>query len=193
MRREFYQVAIPVRAGNGQWPQSADPIGFRQRTQLGFRSHSFECVNGAFRDQQVARCVYQVRQGGKRPAQDAVISTHDSYVLDARLNDLDIGEPEFDFRLHQKSGLAPVAVEQGEPALGKPDRQGNSGKSGTATHVQKAIAPQVGRYRQTVDQVAINHGLAISHRGKVVHAIPAVHERQVIQQLQLASRTCFET
>ena len=157
----------------------------RHGGQFVLRIHALHGQPAGIRAAQVTRQVSEIGERGKGPRGDAVKRLLDVERLDAAVDHFKVGQPQFGFHLGQKAGLLAIAVEQGETAGRKHDRQHHAGHAATATNIKPALALDVRQDAQTVEQVAADHLVRVAHRGEVVGLVPLVQQRQVGQQLAL--------
>src|SRR5690554_7984030 len=97
----------------------------RKGSHLIIRKLAFHGKELAAVCQQLLAPAHQVPEGGERTAADLAIGLLRPAVFSTAVDNLHVGEAEFQYALVQKAGFLAVAVQQGKTLVRKHDGQGD--------------------------------------------------------------------
>ncbi len=147
-------MPLPGTAGHLQRLVGPYPPTRRQCGYLIIRKLAFHGKELAIISQQLPTPVHQVGEGGKGPAADLAERLVGVAGLGAAMDDLDVGESQFQHALGEEAGFLAVAVKQGKAGAGQCDRQRNTGQTTTGADIQQVTSGHPGQDTQAVEQLA---------------------------------------
>ncbi len=130
----------------------------------------------------VAGPVAEVLHAAERPGNNSVEGLFRREGFDAAVDNLQVVQLEFELDLGQEAGFLAVAVQAGHLRLGKQNRQRNTGHSAAAADIQPATIFDEWHNTKTIEQMARDHFVRITHCGQVVSLVPFDQQGQVAQK-----------
>ena len=171
-----------IQAGDVEGFDAFDGDGVREFGDFFFGVYAFHGDPAAAVFQQVCRPVDEVGEFGESAAGDDV-GLEVLNGFDAAVDDVDVGESEFDDGLLQEGGFFGVGVQEGDVEVGTADGGGNAGLSAAGADIQHGVRTlEVGEQGQAVEQVVADHLRFVAQGGEVVGLVPLFEQVGIGEQ-----------